>query len=139
MTSLSKREDETRAMARASAGIAAQAAGDPGGAAQHWRQALADAEAHLPESNIVPWIRSGLADALLRSGDPRGAITAASAALAFCNSVRAPLAALTLARSHLMLGEVEEGRRYAREACALHGEAVLKAFTNAEREALGRV
>ena len=128
-----------RAMELANAGIGALAAGDHEAAVQAWREALAYAERHLPGENIVGWIRSGLGDALLQAGDNEGALEMAAAALDYCASVRAPLAALTMAKAHLRLGDVARARDYARQACALRGESVMKAFRAAEREALGPI
>lgn len=126
-----------RTMELANRGIGSLAAGDYYAARHAWQEALDYAEQHLPDDRIVPWIRSGLGDALLKSGDYHGAIKMAGSALVFCASVRAPLASLTMAESFLRLGDVSRAREYARQACDLRGKGVLKAFSAADRETLG--
>lgn len=61
----------------------------------------------------------------------------AGLALEFCASIRAPGASLTIAEAYLRLGDVTRARDYVRQACALKGEKVFKAFSPADQEALG--
>ena len=127
---------KARAMELANGGIESLASGDYQTAQGAWREALAYAERYLPGDNIIPWIRSGLGDTLLKSGDYPGALEMARSALAYCASVRAPLAALTMAVSLLRIGDAEGAREYVRQACSLQGEEVLRMFSSADREAL---
>ncbi len=130
---------QARAMELANLGVTANADCDYKTAVRAMREALDYAEQHLPGDDIIPWIRSGLGSYLLNDGDYRGAVEMASAALAFCAARRAPLAALTMAKALLWLGDVTRAREYARQAHDLRGEAVLKAFSSVEREALGSI
>ena len=63
----------------------------------------------------------------------------ASSALAFCASVRAPLAALTMTEAYLRLDNVKCAREYAQEACRLRGVAVLNVLDPADRDVLGPI
>lgn len=129
---------KARAMELATSGIGAAASGEWNAARDAWREALAYAERHLPDDEVVFWIRSGFGDALCRGGDHRGALAMAGSALEWCAGKRAPLAALTMATSSLRLGDLEGGLAYARQACALRGEAVLNALDPADRAILRR-
>jgi tetratricopeptide (TPR) repeat protein len=126
-----------RTLELANRAIESVAAADHDAARAAWLVALDYAERHLSDDPIVSWIRSGLGAALLKTGDYRGALEMAASALAFCSSVRAPLASLTMAESFLRLGDVTRAREYAEQACNLHGKGVLKSFSPTDREALG--
>ena len=127
---------EARALDFANLGMQFQAEGDHRAALQSWLDALDYAERHLPDKKIIFWIRSGLGDSLLRVGDYRGALKMAASALEYCASVRAPLAALTMAQAYLRLGDVVRGRDYMRQACELKGERVFEVLCPADRDAL---
>ena len=135
----SEAADETKArvVELASLGIRSQAAGDYQASRDAWLVALDYAEQHLPGDTTASWIRSGLGDALLKCGDYSGALEMAGSALDYCASVKAPLAALTMVRSFLELGDVIRARQYARQAYDLRGEEVFKSFSLADRAALG--
>lgn len=132
-------DHQSRALELGNSAIRSGADGDHEAAQNAWRSALAYAEQHLSGDNIIPWIRSGLGDALLQCGDYRGALEMASTALAFCASARAPLASLTMAKAYLRLGDLPLAREYARQACQLRSEAVLNQFSPADRETLGQI
>ena len=128
---------EVRAMEFADLAMRSQMEGDHKAAGQAWLGALDYAERHLPCSNIIPWIQSGLGDSLFRAGDYHGALKMAGLALDYCASVQAPLASLTMAQAHLRLGDVARAREYVRQACDLKGERVLEVLSQADRDALG--
>jgi tetratricopeptide (TPR) repeat protein len=127
---------EARAMEFANLGIGSQAAGNHQAARQAWLDALDYSERHLPDHDIILWIRSGLGETLLRNGDYPGALEMAGSALEFCAAVRAPLAALTMTEAHLRLGDVTRAREYARQACYLRGEKVLDSLSPDDRRTL---
>jgi tetratricopeptide (TPR) repeat protein len=133
------KEHRSRALELANFGISSGADGEHETAQDAWRKALVYAEQHLSGDNIIPWIRSGLGDALLECGDFRGALEMSSTALAFCGSAQAPLASLTMAKAYLRLGDVPRARDCARQACQLRSEAVLKQFSPADRDTLGQL
>ncbi len=131
-----RKERQSRALELANLGISSGADGNYETARNGWREALAYAEQHLLGDNIIPWIQSGLGDALLRCDDYHGALEMANSAVAYCASVRAPLVALTMLKAHLRLGDVKRARDYAQRACSLRGEAVLRVLSPAERDTL---
>ena len=128
---------KARAIELTTIGIDSQAAGYHEAARDAWREALVYAEQHLPGDNIVLWLRSGLGDILVKLGDYRGALEMADSALDYCASVKAPLAALTMVKALLGLGDVTRARQYAQQACDLRGEGVFNYLSLADREALG--
>ena len=128
---------QAHAMALANIGIGESADGNPRAAVRAMREALAYAEQHLPDDDVIFWIQSGLGSYLFDDGDYRGALEMASSALAYCASVRAPLASLTMAKSFLRLGDLVRAREYAQQACDLRGGEVLNAFSSVDQQALG--
>ena len=132
-----KEVHRARAMEFANLGIQSQAEGNHQAARQAWLGAFEYAGRHLPGDSIILWIRGGLGDSLLKNGDYHRALKMAGAALAFCSSVRAPLAALTMTQAYLRLGDVTRAREYARQACNLRSENVLQVLSPPDREALG--
>jgi len=134
---LAREAHEARAMELANLGIESQAAGDYEAARHAWQEALNYAEQHLPGDSVLSWIRSGLGNALLKTGDYPGALEMAGSALEFCASVRAPLASLTMVEAYLRLGDVTCAQEYARQACDLRGERTLEVLSLEDRAALG--
>ncbi|WP_428377434.1 hypothetical protein [Lichenicoccus sp.] len=128
---------KTRALELSNIGICSGADGKHEIARDAWQEALAYAQQHLPGNTMIPWIQASLGNALFECADYPGALEIAGAALTYCASVRAPLAALTMAKSYLRLDDVQRAREYAGQAYRLRGPAVLNAFSTADREELG--
>jgi hypothetical protein len=86
------KEHRSRALELANFGISSGADGEHETAQDAWRKALVYAEQHLSGDNIIPWIRSGLGDALLECGDFRGALEMSSTARLAYNGKSVPTA-----------------------------------------------
>lgn len=119
---------EAEALALAQKGIEAGADGNHAAAAKHWEAASDYADAHLPGADIAYWIKSGLGAALYDIGAYERSITVSQIALDWCSSHKAPLPALSMAKSYRRLGNDVMAQHYLDHARNLVGDSALEAW-----------
>lgn len=117
---------EAEALALAQKGIEAGADGHHAEAAKHWESASDYADAHLPGADIDYWIKSGFGAALYEIGAYERSIAVSKIALDWCSSHKAPLPALSMAKSYRRLGDDAMAETYLNHARDLVGDAAIK-------------
>lgn len=118
--------EERRAFELANEAIRHDAAGEQELAAQRWAEASEVADRYLRDADIYYWIKSGYGDALFGVGRHRDSIEVAEQARAWCLRQQQPLASLTIARSHLALGEYEAAAPCLKEVHGLVGDRLFE-------------
>jgi hypothetical protein len=132
-------EVESQVLDLANQAIGHQVNGEPGQAAQHWRRAIALADAGMNEDEIRYWLRSGLAEALYQLGEDAACIVAAREARAWCLQQHTPLAALLLGQALLRSGRADAAVEPLREAQSMIGARFLEAVDAEHRDAIARL
>lgn len=115
---------EAEALALAEKGIEAGASGHHAEAVKHWEVASDYADAHLPGADIYYWIKSGFGSSLYDVGDYERSIAVSKIALDWCSSYKAPLPALSMAKSYRRLGDEAMAQTYRDHARSLVGDAI---------------
>jgi tetratricopeptide (TPR) repeat protein len=123
---------QAEALALTQKGIEAGADRNHAEAAKHWEAASDYAEAYLPGADIYYWIKSGFGAALYEIGAYEQSIAVSKNALDWCSFHKAPLPALTLARSYRRLGNAAMAQTYIDHARSLMGDAALEEWTKSQ-------
>lgn len=118
--------------------IALDAAGDRHEARIAWQKASDYADVHLAGEDIYYWIKSGLGAALFEDGDYEASIAASQRALDWCVKINQPLPSLTIAKSHLRLGDHRSAVEPVRQAHRIIGDEVFDQLDPADREVMRR-
>ncbi|MGO1069998.1 hypothetical protein [Lysobacter sp. CA199] len=129
-------EVESQVLDLANQAVGHQANGEPRQAAQHWRRAIALADAGMDEDEIRYWLRSGLAEALYQLGEDEACIDAAREARAWCAQQHTPLAALLLGQALLRCGQAEAALEALREAQWMIGARFFDVVDVEHRDAI---
>lgn len=119
---------EAEALALAQKGIEAGADGKHAEAAICWEAASDYADSHLQGAGIFYWIKSGFGAALYEIGAYEQSIPASKIALDWCSSHKAPLPALSLAKSYRRLGDDAMAQTYLDHARSLVGDAISEKY-----------
>lgn len=117
---------EAEALALAQKGIEAGANGKHAEAATCWEAASVYADRHLQGADICYWIKSGFGAALYEIGAYEQSIAASKIALEWCSSHKAPLPALSLAKSYRRLGDDATAKIYLDHARSLIGDTAME-------------
>ena len=117
---------EAEALALAQKGIEAGVDGNHAAAAEHWKAASDYADTHLPGADIDYWIKSGFGAALYEIGAYEQSIAVSKVALDWCSSRKAPLPALSIAKSYRRLGDAVAAQAYIDHARRLVGDSILE-------------
>jgi hypothetical protein len=119
---------EAEALVLAQKAIEAGADGKHAEAAACWEAASDYADSHLQGAGIFYWIKSGFGAALYDVGAYEQSIAVSKIALDWCSSHKAPLPALSLAKSYRRLGDDATAKIYLDHARSLVGDSAIETW-----------